>query len=456
MPQPSNEISPRYYVFGVVILVLASLVICLQHLSFPFYYDEAVYVNLAQHPFHSDFYDDRIFFRHPPAHYLLLAAIGTFAGFSETAMRLPSVLFAAATVVTAYGLGVRLASRRAGLLSAIFLTFNVLSQQYAQSATMYAMFTFFLTLCLYGVLDENERVLALGFLGAIYTHYFGFYLAPALVLFYFRKFEGNWKKTAGRLALYALAYSPWLIIAMQGLVFHANRTSGLRWWSFHWLNALRQLSLPLFAAMLAFGFSQRRQEKLHPVLLVCGFFLVAAFFLIPFHRYLVPFVPILVVLGVAGLGRCIANFPLSFRRRHGAWHVAFAMSCACTLLIPNPEAYGIFPRAGKHLDLRDSIHTQEWNRVIATVPDSAAVATTNARSLLFYSNLQNLRHYQVLQFNENEKEFAALLERASHDWIVLPKYATYLSLRQTAERHPSYSRFAEFEHTLIYRKAPVR
>ncbi len=450
MPRPT----PRH-IAGLVVLVIASLAICSQNLSSPLYYDEAVYVNLAQHPLHSDFYDDPIFFRHPPAHHLLLAAIGAVAGFSESAMRWPSVLFAAATVVVAYALGARLRSRAVGLLSALLLTFNVLYQQYAQSATMYAMFTFFLTLCLHGLTCEDERLLALGFLGAIYTHYFGFYLAPALLLFYFHKFEGDWKKTAGRLALYVLAYLPWLIIATQGLAFHANRTSGLRWWDFHWLNAIRQLSLPLFAGMLASGFTLRREKKLQPVLLVCGFFLVSAFFLIPFHRYLVPFLPILLVLGVAGLTWWRGRFLGHFRRSPIAWRIALAVLCACIVLVPNPEAYGIFPHAGEYLDLRDSIHTQEWDKVIATIPDCSAVATSNARSLLFYSNLQNKRHYAVEQFNENKKEFVMRLDRASHDWIVLPKYSPYLSLRQAADQHRNCTRFAEFEHTLIYRKVDV-
>jgi 4-amino-4-deoxy-L-arabinose transferase-like glycosyltransferase len=163
-------------------LILIGLAIRSQHLASPFYYDEAVYVNLAQHPFHSDFYPDRLFFRHPPAHHLLLAAWGSLAGYGEIAMRLPSLLFAAAAIMLAYLLGRRLMSRQAALAATFLLAINVLHQQYSQAATMYAMLAFLLTLCVYGMLSDNEWLAASGFIGAIYTHYFGFYLAPPLLL----------------------------------------------------------------------------------------------------------------------------------------------------------------------------------------------------------------------------------------------------------------------------------
>jgi len=100
--------------------------------------------------------------------------------------------------------------------------------------------------------------------------------------------------------------------------------------------------------------------------------------------------------------------------------------------------------------MRDTIHTQEWRRVVAAIP-SGSVATPNARSLLFYSNLQGIRHYTVEQFNEDEKEFAALVARATTEWIVLPKYSLYSALVHVVDASSTYQRFAEFEHTLIYR-----
>jgi len=432
-------------------LILIGVAIRAQHLTSPFYYDEAVYVNLAQHPFHSDFYPDRIFFRHPPAHYLLLAGWGAIVGYSEIVMRFPSLLFAGATIILTYFLGRRLLSRTSAMIATVLLTFNVLHQQYAQAATMYAMLTFFMTLCVYGLVSGNARLITIGFLSAIYTHYFGFYLAPSLLFFYYRRHDRNWKKIAGKMALYLAAYSPWIIIALQGLEFHANRTSGLRWWDFQWLNMLRQLSVAVLGGSIYFLFVHRRQKALQPAILLCGLFLLSAFFLIPFQRYLVPFLPILIVLGVAGLAELFKRVSSRLQIQSKPGRAAIAAVVLFGLCMPNIEAYGIYPALGRYLDWRDAIHAQEWNRVVAAIP-AGRVATPNARSLLFYSNLQNVRQYHVEQFNENKKEFAALVARVENDWIVLPKYPLYDALIQIAVNSNRYRRFAELDYTIIYRK----
>jgi Dolichyl-phosphate-mannose-protein mannosyltransferase len=431
--------------------VLIGVAIRAQHLASPFYYDEAVYVNLAQHPFHSDFYPDRIFFRHPPAHYLLLAGWASIAGDSEIAMRLPSLLFAGATIVLVYWVGRRLGSPAIALVATALLTFNILHQQYSQAATMYAMLTFFMTLCVYGLISGNERLMASGFLGAIYTHYFGFYLAPSLLLFYCQRYDRNWKKIAGKVALYLVAYSPWMIIALQGLGFHANRTSGLRWWDFQWLNILRQLSVALLGGSIYFWFARRRQKVLQPAFLLCGLFMLSAFFLIPFQRYLVPFLPILIVLGVAGFVELYKYTIKRFQIQSNIGRAIIVAVGLAGLWVPNIEAYGIYPAMGKHLDWRDAIHTQEWDRVVAAIP-AGRVATPNARSLLFYSNLKGTRQYNVEQFNENAKEFAVLIDRAENDWIILPKYPLYAALIRLADAGKHYRRFADFDYTIIYRK----
>jgi 4-amino-4-deoxy-L-arabinose transferase-like glycosyltransferase len=450
-----HEITPksllRREIAALATLVLIGVAMHAQHLAAPFYYDEAVYVNLALHPFHSDFYPDRIFFRHPPAHHLLLAAVGTITGYSEIAMRLPSLLFAGATIGLVYFLGRRLLSHAGTMIATALVTFNVLHQQYAQAATMYAMLTFFMVLCIYGLVSGNARLIAIGFLGAIYTHYFGFYLAPSLLLFYHRRYERNWKKIAGKLALYLVAYSPWIVIAVQGLEFHATRTSGLRWWDFHWLNMLRQLSVAVIGGSIYFLFVHRRQKALQPAILLCGLFLLSAFFLIPFQRYLVPFLPLLIVFGVAGLAELFKRASSHLQIQSKAGQAAIAAVVLFGLCMPNIEAYGIYPAMGRYLDWRDAIHTQEWDRVVAAIP-TGRVATPNARSLLIYSNLQNVRQYDVKQFNENKKEFVALVEQAENDWIVLSKYPLYAALIRIADASKRYRRFAEFDYTIIYRK----
>jgi 4-amino-4-deoxy-L-arabinose transferase-like glycosyltransferase len=433
-------------------LVLVGIAIRSQHLTSPFFYDEAVYVNLAQHPFHSDFYPDPVFFRHPPAHHLLLAAWGRMVGYGEIAMRLPSLLFGAATIVLTYLLGLRVLAQRAALAAAALLTFGVLHQQYAQAATMYAMATFFVTLCVYGLVSGDERLVAGGFLGAIYTHYFGFYLAPSVLLFDVRRYDGSWKRIAARVALYVAAYSPWIAVGLEGLAFHSNRGHELLGWDFHWLNLLRQLSAALLAGSLCLLFVERRRRDLQPALLLCAVFLLSAPLLAPFQRYLVPFLPTLIVLGVAGLVWLFQSAARRFQIRSRIGRAALLALLLIGVSLPNVEAYGVYPAMGRYLDLRDAIQLQEWERVIAAVPDGR-VATANARSLIFYGNLKGVRAYEVVeQFDDNPTKFARLVERGLNDWIVLSKYPPYAALIPIAARSTRYRRVAEFDSTVVYEK----
>ena len=137
-----------------------------------------------------------------------------------------------------------------------------------------------------------------------------------------------------------------------------------------------------------------------------------------------------------------------FQIQSTTWRAAIAAVGLIGLCVPNFRAYGIYPM-GRYLDWRDTIQTQEWGRVVAAIP-GGRVATPNARSLLFYGNLQGVRAYEVEQFNENETEFAALVERAANDWIILPKYSPYAALIPIADHSDRYQRFAEFGYTIIY------
>ncbi|MBI3781960.1 MAG: hypothetical protein HY270_01025 [Deltaproteobacteria bacterium] len=94
----------------------------------------------------------------------------------------------------------------------------------------------------------------------------------------------------------------------------------------------------------------------------------------------------------------------------------------------------------------------DWDRMVAAIP-AGRIATPNARSLIFYGNLQGVRAYEVVeQFDEDPKRFAALVERAENDWIVLPKYAPYAALIPLADSGKRYQRSVELDYTVIYRK----
>ena len=100
---------------------------------------------------------------HPPLYYLFMKAWTNVFGYSEIALRFPSVLFSLLTGYIVYLIGKKLFSndsglatlarmtknRNIGMWAAVFFLFNPLIIYYSQEARMYILATFFLTLGLW-------------------------------------------------------------------------------------------------------------------------------------------------------------------------------------------------------------------------------------------------------------------------------------------------------------------
>lgn len=83
---------------------------------------------------------------HPPLYFAMMWVWTRVFGFSEIALRMPSVIFGTLTVAAVYFLGRELFSKRAGLFASLLLALNPLHIYYSQEARMYALAAFFATL----------------------------------------------------------------------------------------------------------------------------------------------------------------------------------------------------------------------------------------------------------------------------------------------------------------------
>jgi mannosyltransferase len=161
-------------------------------------------------------------------------------GDSEFMLRLPSVLFATATIPLIYILGTKLFDRRAGLASAVLMTFSASSVDFAQEARSYTLVVMLATVSSLFFVEsirkpslENCAGYVASTVFCIYSHMFGILLLPAhwLSLWLFRP---GWK-TAWRLTLSAIVVgliaAPHFAIALGGNVVHlawVQRTSHQR------------------------------------------------------------------------------------------------------------------------------------------------------------------------------------------------------------------------------------
>jgi 4-amino-4-deoxy-L-arabinose transferase-like glycosyltransferase len=136
--------------------------------------------------------------KHPPLYYLLLHGWTALFGPGDAAVRSLGALLGALAVLPVYGIGARLAGRRAGLLAALLLALNPFLVWYSQEARMFMPAT---TFALWGILGIGYWVLEsrcpipdtqylipntfwslllaiLGFTAALYTYLFSALLLP--------------------------------------------------------------------------------------------------------------------------------------------------------------------------------------------------------------------------------------------------------------------------------------
>lgn len=165
----------------------------------------------------------------PPLYYYVVAGWGALAGWSEWALRFPSVWFAALGVALIAALALRLSrSHHAGVMAALLAALHPLLIYYSQEARMYAQLTMLAILAAYLLVRLADAPafswrLWLAFVvvgtAAVYTHYFAVFLLAGLALAFvidshrLRPDQHSSQKL--RSLLFAgiailLLYSPWL------------------------------------------------------------------------------------------------------------------------------------------------------------------------------------------------------------------------------------------------------
>lgn len=110
---------------------------------------------------------------HPPLYYLLLKLWTSVFGYTEIALRVPSVIAGVLAVYVIYKIG--------GKLPAIFLAINPLAIYYSQEARMYSLAMLFVTCSAYFFLKKRNKPFLLFFLLAVYTDYLPWLMLPVFL-----------------------------------------------------------------------------------------------------------------------------------------------------------------------------------------------------------------------------------------------------------------------------------
>ena len=125
---------------------------------------------------------------HPPLFYLLEKLWTNFFGYSEIALRFPSLLSSLITGVFVYLIGKKLKNETVGFWAALFFLFNPLIIYYSQEARMYSLQTLFLTMVIYFFLRRSYLLFNLFSALSLFTHYgSAFFLATLFFYLIFKK-----------------------------------------------------------------------------------------------------------------------------------------------------------------------------------------------------------------------------------------------------------------------------
>lgn len=154
---------------------------------------------------------------HPSGWFAVLWVWGHIFGFSEIAVRLPSVILGVATVGLIYLLGKELFNKKTGLVAAVLLAIAPLHIYYSQEARMYALSAFSVTLSFYFlhrmILQKNRATFGwiVSLLLVLSSDYVAYFVIPAQ-LFYLILLRKLRKEAVLSLVVVGLLFLPWLII----------------------------------------------------------------------------------------------------------------------------------------------------------------------------------------------------------------------------------------------------
>lgn len=137
-------------------------------------YDEATYVELAKHAWHSSYYPDRIFARHPPLAFLALGGWTSLFGGSEPSVRLWALLCCLAAAILVWDSVHRRAGAAAAALAGVLLGLSFPWLVYGIQATMYPLAVLFIALATHAEARGRPRLTKAALTCAALTHLFGF------------------------------------------------------------------------------------------------------------------------------------------------------------------------------------------------------------------------------------------------------------------------------------------
>ena len=190
---------------------------------------------------------------HPPLYYLILKAWGSFFGTSEIALRIPSVIFAIATIYVVYLIAKELFNKKTGLVASALLATSGLHVYYSQEARMYALVTLFVSVAVLSFVKTLKRnkigdwiVLSLSILFLVFTDYVAVFILPVIWLYVLLTKQNStyWKKFITSHIILLVFIILWLPVFVKQFTSGINiSTTSPSWWKVLGLTSIKNIFL---------------------------------------------------------------------------------------------------------------------------------------------------------------------------------------------------------------------
>lgn len=217
---------------------------------------------------------------HPPGWFIILWFWTKLAGYSEIAVRIPSVIFGLLAICFTYLIGKKLVSKNLGILAAALIAINPLHIYYSQEARMYSLATLAVLINILFLIKlvkgekVNPLLLIVSNLLVLASDYIAYFIFPAQLVFLIVIRKKEIIKTWIIALICALALGIWwLPVFLNQLNVGSVASANLPTWKFV-LGAFDFKTLPLTYVKFIIGRISLADKFVYAAILlpVCTFF----------------------------------------------------------------------------------------------------------------------------------------------------------------------------------------
>lgn len=177
----------------IYIVLILSFLLRLVYLNQSLWLDEATTALVARMDLSEFFTKFMPADFHPPLYYLVVNLWSSLFGYSEIALRMPSVIFGVLTIYIVYVIAKDF-KYRWPIVPALFLATSGLHIYYSQEARMYSMATFLVSLIFLLFIKKQWFLMSISFVLLFFTDYLSVIVVPVLFLYQFMVNRKDFRK----------------------------------------------------------------------------------------------------------------------------------------------------------------------------------------------------------------------------------------------------------------------